>query len=75
MPALLRNPSLFRNYCRMSATLFEELCTLIAPKIRKQILCREPIPPDQRLLLTLRYKMYINKYKYNNIYININTYL
>lgn len=55
LPTLLRNPNLFVNYCRMSAMLFEELLTLIAPKIRKQTLCREPISPDQRLLLTLRY--------------------
>lgn len=60
IPTLLQNPNLFINYCRMSATLFEELCILIAPKIRKQTLCRDPIPPDQRLLLTLRYKIYIN---------------
>lgn len=70
IPTLLRNPNLFINYCRMNATQFEELCTLILPKITKQTLCREPISPDQRLLLTLRYKIYISNLlicKCNNI--------
>lgn len=54
IPTLLRHSDLFTNYCRMSTTQLEELLTLIASKIVKKTLCREPISPDQRLLLTLR---------------------
>lgn len=44
----------------MSKTQFEDLLTLVAPKIIKQTFIRESISPDQRLLLTLRYKIFIN---------------
>jgi len=56
VPTLLRHSDLFTNYCRMSKTQFEDLLTLIAPKIIKQTFIRESISPDQRLLLTLRSK-------------------
>lgn len=46
--------NLFMNYCRLSKTRFEELLTLIAPKIQKYPVCREPISPVERLLITLR---------------------
>lgn len=54
VPELLRDSNSFINYCRMSRELFEELLTLIAPKIEKITALREPIEPAQRLLLTLR---------------------
>lgn len=62
VPTLLRYSDLFTNYCRMSKTQLENLLTLIAPKIIKQTFIREPILPDQRLLLTLRYKTFIMTY-------------
>ncbi|XP_018360388.1 PREDICTED: uncharacterized protein LOC108759435 [Trachymyrmex cornetzi] len=55
IPTLLRNADLFSNYCRMSKTQFEDLLTLIGSQITKQTFIREPISPDQRLFLTLRY--------------------
>jgi len=44
VPTLLRH--LFTNYCRMSKTQFEDLLTLIAPKIIKQTFIRESLSPD-----------------------------
>lgn len=45
----------FFNYFRMTPELFEELLTLIGPRIEKQELCRIPISPRTRLQLTLRW--------------------
>ncbi|XP_011701560.1 PREDICTED: uncharacterized protein LOC105458158, partial [Wasmannia auropunctata] len=39
----------------MTATQFEELLYLVAPAITKQTLIREPLPPAERLSITLRY--------------------
>lgn len=50
----LRDFNSFENYCRMNRSQFEELLTLIGPKITKITAIREPIEPAQRLLLTLR---------------------
>ena len=47
---------MYFRYMRMSPSRFEHLLTLIAPKITKKTTnYREPIPPDQRLSLTLRH--------------------
>lgn len=45
----------FFNYFRMTPELFEELLTLIGPRIEKQELCRIPISSRTRLQLTLRW--------------------
>lgn len=45
----------FRNYYRMTATQFEELLHLVAPTITKQTVIREPIPPAERLSITLMF--------------------
>lgn len=58
VPIALRHFDLCTNYCRLSKTLLEDLLTLIASKIIKQTFIREPISPDQRLLLTLRYEIF-----------------
>lgn len=64
IPEMLRDSDLFTNYCRMSRVQFEELLTLVAPKIKKSNAIRKSIEPAQRLLLTLRLEickhMYIN---------------
>jgi len=54
IPILMKNHDLFENYCRLNKTIFEKLLILIAPKIKKSTLCREPISPEERLLVTLR---------------------
>ena len=43
------------NYFRMSPELFEELLTLVGPRIQKKQVCRIPISPRTRLQLTLRW--------------------
>ncbi|XP_011269237.2 uncharacterized protein LOC105259170 [Camponotus floridanus] len=48
-------PEKFRNYYRMTATQFEELLYLVAPAVTKQTVIREPLPPAERLSITLRY--------------------
>ncbi|XP_011868296.1 PREDICTED: uncharacterized protein LOC105562239 [Vollenhovia emeryi] len=53
MPKL--TPEKFQNYYRMTATQFEELLHLVAPAIIKQTVIREPLPPAERLSITLRY--------------------
>lgn len=45
----------FFNYFRMTPELFEELLTLVGPRIEKQELCRIPISSRTRLQLTLRW--------------------
>jgi len=45
----------FFNYFRMSPQLFEELLTLVEPRIEKQELCRIPISPRIRLQVTLHW--------------------
>lgn len=48
-------PENFRNYYRMTATQFEELLHLVAPAITKETVIREPLPPAERLSITLRF--------------------
>lgn len=46
----------FKNYTRMNRSQFELLLKLVAPAIKKEnSVMREAIPPQERLLLTLRY--------------------
>ncbi|XP_071581058.1 putative nuclease HARBI1 [Temnothorax nylanderi] len=45
----------FVNYFRMDPILFQELLKLVGPSIVKQYVVREPIPPETRLHITLRY--------------------
>ncbi|KYQ53567.1 hypothetical protein ALC60_00094 [Trachymyrmex zeteki] len=45
----------FRNYFRMDSITFKKLLELIGPLITKQSVVREPIPPETRLHITLRY--------------------
>lgn len=49
----LRNSSFF-NYFRMTPSQFENLLTIVGPKIKKQSLYREAISEAERLSLTLR---------------------
>jgi len=58
-PIILNDPTMFRNYCRMSKEQFEDLLILIAPIIIKQDAIRTPISPEERLLLTLRYLIFV----------------
>lgn len=46
---------MFQNYCRMSAEMFSELLAIVGPRIEKQYIIRDPIPPRTRLLVCLRY--------------------
>lgn len=39
----------------MTATQFEELLHLVAPAITKETVIREPLPPTERLSITLRF--------------------
>ncbi|XP_071581133.1 uncharacterized protein [Temnothorax nylanderi] len=54
-PILRLEDSRFINYCRMSATEFEELLCLVGPTISKQYVVRDPISAPERLALTLRF--------------------
>ncbi|KMQ86318.1 nuclease harbi1-like protein [Lasius niger] len=45
----------FFNYFRMTPEIFEELLTLVGPRIQKKDVCRIPISPRIRLQLTLRW--------------------
>lgn len=47
--------SRFMNYCRMSATEFEELLCLVGPMISKRYVVRDPISAPERLALTLKF--------------------
>lgn len=51
----LLDHEIFFQMFRMSATKFEELLRFIAPHITKDCLRREPIMPEERLSVTLRY--------------------
>lgn len=53
--AKLFDPEIFFQMFRMSSNKFEELLRLIAPYITKDSLRREPISPEERLSVTLRY--------------------
>ena len=53
---LLNDGGSFINFVRMTKSDFEELLTLVAPKIaKKDTNCRLAIPPTIRLAVTLRY--------------------
>ncbi|XP_036143028.1 protein ALP1-like [Monomorium pharaonis] len=54
-PVITLEDSRFRNYFRMSVTQYEELLCIIAPSLTKQTVIREPIPPAERLSMTLRF--------------------
>jgi len=54
-PILRLEDPRFINYCRMSATEFEELLCLVGPIISKQYVVRDPISAPERLALTLRF--------------------
>ncbi|XP_071631915.1 putative nuclease HARBI1 [Temnothorax longispinosus] len=45
----------FFNYFRMTPEVFEELLTLVGPRIQKEEVCRIPISARTRLQLTLRW--------------------
>lgn len=49
-------PNDFKNYPRMGADTFYELLALISPYIKKQdTIMREGIPPEERLMVTMRF--------------------
>ena len=57
-------PEIFKNYTRMSKTLFNEIVEAITPKIeRKTTWWRQPIPPGLRVAITLRYLATGDSYK------------
>lgn len=58
LPSLQLEDLGFYNYFRMSSTKMEELLTLVGENLIKQNCIRKPIPPAQRLALTLRYVHY-----------------
>ena len=45
----------FREFCRFNATQFEELLFNVASILKRQTFLREPVSPEERLLITLRY--------------------
>ena len=49
------DPALFFNYLRMSPVIFEELLTIVKPKLEKKVCIREPISARTRLQICLRY--------------------
>lgn len=52
---LKADPSKFFNYCRMKVSTFDYILQVISPKIQKQnTKFRNPITPEERLLITLR---------------------
>lgn len=54
IPILKLDDLRFRNYLRMSHTQFEELLQLVAPRITRRHVIREPIEAEQRLIICLR---------------------
>lgn len=58
-PIILNDPTMFRNYCRMTKEQFEDLLILIAPIITKEDAIRTSILAKERLLLTLRYLTFV----------------
>ncbi|XP_024893227.1 uncharacterized protein LOC112468333 [Temnothorax curvispinosus] len=55
LPSLQLEHLGFYNYFRMFSTKMEELLTLVGEDLKKQNCIRKPIPPAQRLALTLRF--------------------
>lgn len=53
-PILKLDDLRFYNYFRMTVTQFEELLQMIAPKITREYVVREPIGAEQRLIICLR---------------------
>lgn len=53
-PNLILEDLRFQNYFRMSATQFEDLLDMIAPRLIRQNVLRESISPPERLAITLR---------------------
>ena len=52
----LIDTSSYRNFVRMDATTFEELLTMISPRIHRQnTVMRKAICPGERLAITLRF--------------------
>lgn len=45
----------FCNYFRMQPAIFNDLLKLVGPLLAKQSAVREPIPPETRLHITVRY--------------------
>lgn len=52
---LREDPGYFVDTFRMTPSGFEELLTLVGPKLEKNNFGREPLPPAERLLMTLAY--------------------
>lgn len=44
----------YYNYLRMSSETFKKLLRIVGPRLTKLYCVREPIPPAERLALTLR---------------------
>lgn len=57
---MLQQEEDFRNYLRMDIDQYYELLELIAPRIVKRKICRAPISPGERLVLTLRFVLQKN---------------
>ena len=51
----LHDAEYFFKYFRMNTTQYENLLTMIAPRIQKSSMKRECIGPSERLCVTLRY--------------------
>lgn len=49
------NDETFINYFRMNLETYETLLNIVGPYIRKQKYIRDPIPPNSRLQICLRY--------------------
>ena len=60
-PELRNNPGKFYNYFRMSIENFDYLVSKLKPKIKKRnTLMRSSVSAEERLVITLRYTVYIN---------------
>lgn len=51
----IKDKEKFVNYFRMNPITFQELLKVVGPSIVKQYVVRDPIPPETRLHITLRY--------------------
>lgn len=50
----LHDHAYFKNFTRMSPTVFDELVGMLENRLKKFPLSREPLSPSHRLAITLR---------------------
>lgn len=57
-PVLKLDTEKFQNYLRLSLAQFETVLSLVYSHITKKYVVREPISAEERLVVTIRYKLF-----------------